>query len=60
MLVCHCRAVNDRIVRELIELGAADVVDIGRRCGAGTACGGCREVLDELLHEHVPSLTRAS
>ena len=60
MLVCHCRAVNDRVVRDLIDLGASDVVDIGRRCGAGTGCGGCRSVLDELLHERLSSLALTS
>ena len=49
MFVCHCRAVSDGAVRWCIAEGACDVDEIGRRCGAGTGCGGCRAALAELL-----------
>jgi bacterioferritin-associated ferredoxin len=49
MYVCSCRGVTDRTIRAAIVAGASTVDEIGRRCGAGTRCGGCWPVLDELL-----------
>ena len=49
MYVCHCRAVNDRTVRAAADAGAVTVDDLMRACGAGTDCGGCHGVLEELL-----------
>ena len=51
MLVCHCRAVNDAAIRHAIAAGARDEVEVGRACGAGTDCGGCRPAIDALLDE---------
>lgn len=52
MLVCHCRVVNDRRIREEIERGARDEFDIADACGAGTVCGGCLPVVGEILAEY--------
>ena len=52
MVVCHCRVVTDRRVRESIEEGARHPSEIGRRCGAGTRCGGCAPALQRLLAEY--------
>ncbi len=49
MYVCSCRGVTDRTIRATIQGGAETVEEIGRRCGAGTRCGGCWPVLDELI-----------
>ena len=49
MLVCHCNAVCDRKIRECIRDGARCVDDVARACQAGTGCGGCHEVIQELL-----------
>jgi len=54
MMVCHCRAVNKRTVCELISEGCVDIEEIGERCGAGTDCGGCHPVLEELLATAMP------
>jgi bacterioferritin-associated ferredoxin len=51
MWVCHCRAVTDTKVREVIADGAVDEVEIGRECGAGTGCGSCHDELRRLCHE---------
>lgn len=51
MLVCHCRAVNERRVREVIEHGARDEFDIAEACGAGGDCGGCVPVISDILAE---------
>ena len=52
MFVCHCRAVSDRVVRAAVEAGDRTIEELGRSCGAGTDCGGCHEVLAELLDPH--------
>lgn len=49
MVVCHCRAVSERSIRQAVEGGAADVESVGRRCGAGTGCGGCRPTIEMIL-----------
>jgi bacterioferritin-associated ferredoxin len=54
MVVCQCYAVNDRTIRAEIASGALDADDVAQRCGAGSRCGGCRTVVEELLHEQAP------
>lgn len=55
MLVCHCRVVSDREIREAIACGAADDCAIAEACGAGTGCGGCVPTIRELLdHQRSP------
>jgi bacterioferritin-associated ferredoxin len=51
MIVCHCRAVSDRALRESIENGAADVASVMAATGAGTCCGGCLVVVEDLVSE---------
>jgi bacterioferritin-associated ferredoxin len=49
MLVCHCRAVNDRQIEAAALCGAASVRAVVAACGAGGVCGGCRPVIEEIL-----------
>jgi len=49
MLVCVCRGVSDREVREVLARGASTLRDVGRACGAGTDCGSCRDLLRKML-----------
>lgn len=51
MVVCHCRAVNDATIRSEIEQGALTADEVADRCGAGSQCGGCRLVIDDLVDE---------
>jgi bacterioferritin-associated ferredoxin len=51
VIVCSCCAVNEQTARVCIAAGARTVESIGARCGAGTQCGGCRPLLDELIAE---------
>jgi bacterioferritin-associated ferredoxin len=55
MLVCHCRAVNDEYIIDAIRRGAACLEQVGEHCGAGTQCGGCHVVIEELLNVNAPS-----
>ena len=49
LLVCHCRKVCDRTIRECIDRGARSVDEVGQACQAGTACGGCRPTIGALI-----------
>jgi bacterioferritin-associated ferredoxin len=49
VILCHCKVVTDRGVRTAVEKGAVSVAQVGRECGAGTQCGGCRPSIATLL-----------
>jgi bacterioferritin-associated ferredoxin len=51
MYVCHCRAVTDCRIREVIAAGATDLGELARRSGAGITCGGCLPAVKRLLRE---------
>jgi len=56
MIVCHCRAVSDRAIREAVREGARTHREVALACGAGRVCGGCRPAVlgvidDEASHE---------
>jgi bacterioferritin-associated ferredoxin len=49
MLVCHCHRVTDRTIRDLVKRGCRSASAIGSECGAGTACGGCCELVELIV-----------
>jgi bacterioferritin-associated ferredoxin len=51
MIVCHCRRVNDRMIRAAIRDGAETEEAVADACGAGSCCGGCVPAVTELLDE---------
>lgn len=51
MLVCHCYAVNEAVIRECIARGARDEDDVAAACGAGSCCGSCMPTIWRLLGE---------
>lgn len=51
MIICQCRALNDAQVRTVVRLGNRTLTDIGRACGAGACCGGCRPTLEKIVRE---------
>ena len=53
MLVCHCNAVNDRVIRELIATGEMDLEALIRHCGAGARCGGCLQTIQTMMESEV-------
>ena len=59
MFVCHCRALTDGEIREVITGGACDLEEVGARCGAGVTCGGC-PLIEELLARHAEPPLAAS
>jgi len=52
MIVCHCRAISDRAIRQAIERGVAGEDQLVEHCGAGVHCGGCIPALQRLLDQH--------
>ncbi len=51
MIVCICRAKNERDVLRAIEAGAQTIGDL-QECGIGTDCGGCHNSLRLMLSAH--------
>ena len=49
MLVCHCRRVTDRTIREAVRAGAETPEAVRVACGAGGGCGGCRELVRDVV-----------
>jgi bacterioferritin-associated ferredoxin len=60
MLVCHCKGVSDRTVRDAVALGATSRRAVARACGAGTVCGGCRPVIEEIVAQSAGEADGAS
>jgi len=52
VIICHCRGINDRTVRDAIASGTVTVDELAEACGTGSDCGGCRPALAELIVEH--------
>jgi bacterioferritin-associated ferredoxin len=48
MIVCSCRAVSDRDLRELARAGLSHA-DVVAQTGVGTDCGCCREDVADIL-----------
>jgi bacterioferritin-associated ferredoxin len=52
VVICHCRAVNDRAIRDVaLAVGSTAPEQITAVCGAGGHCGGCLPALREVLAE---------
>ncbi|MGE0435242.1 MAG: bacterioferritin-associated ferredoxin [Planctomycetota bacterium] len=54
MYVCLCHAVTDRQLRELVQSGADTADKVGNACGAGTNCGCCRQMIEDMIDKHRP------
>jgi bacterioferritin-associated ferredoxin len=49
MIVCHCQALSDRAIRDVIRRGAHSPREVAIACQAGRRCGGCMPVVRELI-----------
>jgi len=49
MIVCHCKAITDRDIRKTILEGASTCSDVERLCQAGTECGSCRPLIEQIV-----------
>jgi nitrite reductase (NADH) large subunit len=55
-IVCQCNEVSLAAVKNCVAAGAKTVDEVGRNCGAGTGCAGCRPLLSNILGER-PEVT---
>jgi bacterioferritin-associated ferredoxin len=51
VLICHCKAVNERTIRACVAGGAHDVEAVARACGAGSRCYGCHPAIEDLIRD---------
>ena len=49
MIACLCRGVSDGAIHELILGGADTPRKIAAACGAGSDCGACCRLMQELI-----------
>jgi len=56
MIVCHCKAVNDRSIREAVRCGARSPREVALACQAGRSCGGCRPLVRQLIESEASTL----
>lgn len=53
MIVCLCRGTSDRDIRHAIDNGATCLGQL-EQCGvAGGQCGGCEDVLEQMIDQAV-------
>ena len=51
MLVCHCRRISDREIRDCARSGSISVEAVAKNCGASSSCGGCRPEVERLVRD---------
>lgn len=51
MIVCMCHGVRCSAVKRAIRGGAVTVDAVGAACDAGTDCGGCRSMIEDMIEE---------
>lgn len=50
-IVCLCNLVDEKEIHSILKKGATSTSDIQRLTRAGTSCGKCLPVIDELVKE---------
>jgi NAD(P)H-nitrite reductase large subunit len=51
-IICHCMDVTrGEIIAAIKELKLKTVEEVGKATEAGTGCGGCQSVIQEILDE---------
>ena len=58
MYVCGCRAVTDREVHEAVQAGARSAAEVAERCGAGSRCGNCLDLVLAVVEASRPMSER--
>ena len=54
MVVCHCLALNDAAIADVASPNNPTVDAVVAACGAGSKCGGCRPLIEEVLEKALP------
>ena len=55
MIVCHCKGLTERDIGKAVREGAVSTDDVATSCAAGSDCGGCRPVIEEILAKNDPA-----
>ena len=58
MFVCGCRAVTDREVHDAVQAGAHSAAEVAERCGAGSRCGNCVDLVLAVVEASRPMSER--
>ena len=58
-LICICNFVDEREIKLLLEKGAESTKDIQYLTRAGTSCGRCLPLIDELVASYNNKKTKA-
>lgn len=48
-IVCLCKHVDAKKIRDAIKDGADTVEDVGKKTCAGTECGACKKIIEEMI-----------
>ncbi len=51
-LVCICNLIDEKELKALLDKGASSAHDIQELTRAGTSCGRCLPLIDEILNSH--------
>jgi bacterioferritin-associated ferredoxin len=54
MYICGCRAVTDREVHAAVQSGARSAAEVAARCGAGSRCGNCLDLVLAVVEASTP------
>ncbi|HSO85536.1 MAG TPA: (2Fe-2S)-binding protein [Draconibacterium sp.] len=58
-LICICNFVDEKEIKSLLEKGAESTKDIQYLTRAGTSCGRCLPLIDELVASYNNKKTKA-
>jgi bacterioferritin-associated ferredoxin len=59
MIVCHCKAISDRTIRQAVREGACSFREVALQSNAGRNCGGCRPAVLDVIEEETAERDRA-
>jgi bacterioferritin-associated ferredoxin len=51
MIVCLCKAVSDKRIKQVVAQGVCTLSDVQKKTGAGTSCKSCHEDIQKLIDE---------
>ncbi len=60
MIVCHCKGVSDRTIREVVRNGADSFRQVARQCNAARECGGCRPAVIDVIEDETSEREHAA
>ncbi|MFP6665239.1 MAG: (2Fe-2S)-binding protein [Deltaproteobacteria bacterium] len=59
MVVCLCQGISEKRVRAAIRTGASTRKQVTKACRAGGGCGGCHEVIKDLIRDEQATAPRS-